>query len=129
MQRGMALLTVLAVYSMFLTPPPASAQSHVVSLSELHQQLASKTEARAKNLADIQRVLSSPPAQIALQKANVNPGDIQKAVAQLTDEELSRVADRARLAEKDVEGGFIVGLLALIGLVVVILVVLAVIND
>jgi len=39
------------------------------------------------------------------------------------------LADRAREAEQDVEGGFIVGLLALIGLVVVILVVLAVVND
>jgi hypothetical protein len=49
----------------------------------------------------------------------------------LDDAELSRLAARARAVEQDVEGGIIVGLLALIGLVVVVIVVLTVIraND
>jgi len=47
----------------------------------------------------------------------------------LNDEELSRLADRARAVEQDVQGGLIVGLLALIGLIVVILVVVIVVTN
>ena len=123
-----AILTALSTMLTFLNPRVVFAQEHVLPLSELHRQLQSSAGQRARNLADLQRVLSLPPAQDALKKANANPGQIQKAIAQLNDEEVARLADRARAAEKDVEGGFIVGILALIGLVVVILVVLAVVD-
>ncbi len=123
-----AVLTALATTLTFLNPRVSSAQEHVLPLTELHRQLQSAAGQRARNLADLQRVLSLPPARDALKKAKVNPGQMHKAIARLNDEEVARLADRARAAEKDVEGGFIVGLLALIGLVVVILVVLAVVD-
>ena len=40
-----------------------------------------------------------------------------------------RLADRARASEKDVEGGLIVGILALIGLVVVIIIVASLVAQ
>jgi hypothetical protein len=45
----------------------------------------------------------------------------------LSDDELARLADRARASEKDVQGGLIVGILALIGLIVVIIIVVAIV--
>lgn len=123
-----AMITALAVFS-YAMPQPAAAQSHVVDLSELHQQLNQSHQARANDIADIEQVLSLPAAREALAKTRINMDQVRVAIAELNDAELSRLADRARAIEKDVEGGIIVGLLALIGLVVVILVVLAVVRD
>jgi hypothetical protein len=119
----MMVFVMFAMYS-----PQARAQEHIVSLRELQARLGNKAKDRASNIADIQRVLSYPSASAALKKSNVNPDQMRAAVATLDDEELARLADRARASEKDVEAGFIVGILALIGLIVVIIVVLAVVN-
>jgi hypothetical protein len=125
----MRLIAVLTLSSFLIAsaPAPASAQGQVVPLSELHNQLDSTTRARAGNLSDIDRVLSLPAAQQAMANAKVDPAQARAAIAQLDDNELSRLADRARAAEADVEGGIIVGLLALIGLVVVIIIVVAIV--
>lgn len=97
-------------------------------LQELHEKARAASQERAKNIADIERVLSYPAAAQALQKASVNPEQMRTAVATLSDDELARLSDRARASEKDVQGGLIVGILALIGLVVVILIVIAVVG-
>jgi len=54
---------------------------------------------------------------------------VKRAISQLSDQELARLADQARASEKDVQGGLIVGLLALIGLIVVIIIVVASSNP
>lgn len=120
-----AWLTLIASFGQ----PASYAQDHVVPLVELQSQLRAGVDKQATDRADITRVLSLPAARQALQKSNVNPQQVQTAVAMLSPSELSRMATQARLAEKDVEGGFIVGILALIGLVVVIIIVLAVVKK
>jgi CHASE3 domain sensor protein len=85
--------------------------------------------ARALNLRDLDRVLSLPQAQEALGKAKVNLTHVRAAIASLSDQEVDKLAQKARAAEQDVKAGFITGILALIGLVVVILIVVAVMND
>ncbi len=70
-------------------------------------------------------MLAYPAAAQALEKSNVNQDQMRRAVATLSDDELARLADRARASEKDVQGGLIVGILALIGLIVVIIIVVA----
>jgi hypothetical protein len=102
------------------------ADDHIVPLDEVHHQALASSEARAKDIADIERVLSYPAASEALQKSHVNQEQMRKAVATLDDAELARLATQARSSEKDVKGGLIVGILALIGLIVVIIVVVAV---
>lgn len=128
--QSIALTTALAVFSYTSMPrPAAAAEPHVVQLAELQQRLQSSQTARAQNLKDLDRVLSLPQAQEALGKARVNPNHVRAAIASLSDQELDRLAQKARAAEQDVKGGIITGLLALIGLVVVILVVVAIVND
>jgi hypothetical protein len=119
---GFVVFTVFAV-------PQAGAHEHIVSLKELQGQLRSAANDRAKNLEDIQRVLSHPTAVAELKKSNVTIEQVRVAVAALSDAELARLSDRARMAEKDVEGGLIVGLLALIGLIVVIIVVVSIVAE
>ena len=129
-RQQLAAITALTLFSYVAAPQPLRAgETHVVNLSELQQDLRSSQETRVNNLADIERVLSLPEAQDALSKAHLTTERITTAIAELNDAELAQLADRAREAEQDVEGGFIVGLLALIGLVVVVLIVLSVVND
>jgi len=130
-QQLLALISALAVFSYAAPTPAAAAEtgSHVVSLSELHNDLNQARQSRAKNLADIERVLSLPAAQEALSKTRLNMTRVKAAIAELSDEELDRLAVQARAAEEDVEGGLVVGFLALIGLIVVVVVVLSVIQD
>jgi hypothetical protein len=109
--------------------PQASAYEHIVPLKELQRQISKAANDRARNLEDIQRVLSYPAAEAALKKSSVSLEQMRAAVATLSDEELARLSDRARASEKDVEGGLIVGLLALIGLIVVIIVVASVVAE
>jgi hypothetical protein len=108
-----------------IRPVPTWADDHVLPLTELHEKARSAGENRSKNIGDIERVLSYPAAAEALAKSNVNGDQMRRAVATLSDDELARLADRARTSEKDVQGGFIVGILALIGLIVVVIVVVA----
>lgn len=116
-----------AMLALGLTAAPAfaaaEAQQHVLPLNQLQDSAQKAAEQRQQNIADIQRVLSYPAAAEALAKSNVNQAQMQRAVATLDDQELARLADQARASEKDVKGGLIVGILALIGLIVVIIIV------
>jgi hypothetical protein len=128
--RLLAIITALTVITYTTSfQPLRAAETHVVPLDQLRQDLNASQETRAQNLADIERVLSLPAAQDALAKAHLTTARATTAIAELNDAELARLADRARNAEQDVQGGLIVGLLALIGLVVVILIVVSVVND
>jgi phosphopentomutase len=127
-QRPWAVFTAYAVFLVTAFPERVAAQQHLVPLDELHQRLRQSGESRARDTADIGRVLSLPAARDAMRKANVDPARVQVALSVLSDQELSRLADRARAAEQDVQGGLIVGLLALIGLIVVILIVVSAVK-
>lgn len=129
-QQLLALITTFTVLSYVGLPrPAAAAEAHVVSLAELQQDLHRLQQERAENFADIERVLSLPAAQETLATSHLDPSRIMPAIAELDDDELSQLADQARAAEKDVEGGLIVGMLALIGLIVVVAVILTVIKK
>jgi hypothetical protein len=127
-QQPLAAAMVFVVTTVF-SAQPVGAQEHVLPLKDLQGQLRTSANERTKNLEDIQRVLSYPAAVAALNKSNVNPEQMRAAVATLDDAELARLSDRARASEKDVEGGILVGILALIGLIVVILIVIAVVAE
>src|SRR5690242_5813878 len=94
-QRTWAVLTAYSVFFMAAVPQHAAAQQHVVPLSELYGSVRSAGEIRARNAADIQRVLSLPAARDALQKASLDEGRVQLAMSVLSDQELSRLAERA----------------------------------
>lgn len=126
-----AIITALAVLSYTTLPQPAFAatEEHVVSLDELQKDATATAGARSHDIDDVVRIISLPQAQATLAKANLTPERVKTAVAKLSDEEIAQLAQKARTAEKDVQGGFIVGLLALIGLIVVIIVVVTVVRN
>jgi len=111
---------------------PARAQiqekQHVVTLDELNKQAARPAETRQANEDAIRHLLASDAGQKALKSADVEYPRVDKAIGQLSDEELAKLADRSRQAESDFAAGSISAkTLAYIILAVVIIVVIAVV--
>ncbi|MBL8209955.1 MAG: hypothetical protein JNK87_04555 [Bryobacterales bacterium] len=125
--RQLCSIVTAAAVLLTCTRSAIAADDHIVPLTDLRQHLQSTAQQRASNQADLTRVLTLPAAEAEFAKYNITPGQVRTAIATLSDTELNRLASRARAAEQDVEGGIIVGLLALIGLVVVILIVVSVV--
>jgi hypothetical protein len=93
----------------FLIPQNAVAQTaqHVVSPSDLEKAAVDASQARQKNLDTLNNFLSSGKAKEALESANIDPQQVKKAVAGLSDEELAKLAARAQKAQNDFAAGSI----------------------
>jgi hypothetical protein len=78
---------------------------HVVSLDELNQASARPAETRQANEAAIRRVLSSEPAQNALKSAEIDYARVDKAVGQLSEEDVAKLAERSRQVENNFAAG------------------------
>jgi hypothetical protein len=104
------------------------AQTHVVSPNELRGDAASPTATRRANEEAVRHLLSSDAGQQAMKSAHVDYQKIDKAIGQLDDEELAKLADRSRQAESDFAAGFIspkhLAELILVIVVVVVIIVL-----
>jgi hypothetical protein len=103
------------------------AKQHVVPAEELNQQTAQPANTRQTNEDAIRHLLSSGEGQKALKSANVDYERVDKAIGQLSDEEVAKLADRSRQAESDFAAGFLSPkTLAYIIIAIVIIVVIAV---
>jgi hypothetical protein len=103
-------------------------QQHVVTSDELNQQVARPAETRQANEEAVRHLLSSDAGQNALKSANVDYERVDKAIGQLSDEEVAKLADRSRRAESDFAAGAISAkTLAYIIIAVVVIVVIIVI--
>jgi hypothetical protein len=98
---GAALMVV------FLIPQNGVAQSaqHVVSPSDLDKAAVDASQAREKNIQTLNQFLSSDQAQKALESASIDPQQVKKAVAGLSDEELAQLVARADKAQSDFAAG------------------------
>jgi hypothetical protein len=86
---------------------PARAQDnhHVVSLSDLNKDAARPAQTRQSNEEAVRTLLSSEPGQKALKTANLDYQKVDKAVGQLSDEDLAKLAERSRKAQNDFAAG------------------------
>jgi hypothetical protein len=102
--RALAVTLVMALIG---TSGPAQAQDkqHVVSLSELSKDSAGPAETRQANEAAVRQLFSSEPGQKALKSANIDYAKVDKAVGQLSDEDVTKLAGRSRQVEKDFAAG------------------------
>jgi hypothetical protein len=111
-------------------PMHAAAQDrhHVVSLDELNQAAARPAQSRQANQDAVRELLSTDAGQQALRTAKVDFQRVDKAIGQLSDEDLAKVAQRSRQAESDfAAGGFKSTLIIAIVLIVILIVVLSVV--
>jgi hypothetical protein len=124
------MLGIAVCLSAAVTPARAQVQEkeqHVVTLDELNKQTARPAETRQANEDAIRHLLSSDAGQKALKSANVDYQRVDKAIGQLSDKELTKLADRSRQAESDFAAGSISAkTLAYIIIAIVIIVVIIV---
>jgi uncharacterized membrane protein YdfJ with MMPL/SSD domain len=109
-------------------PAPAQDKQHVVSVEELNKDAARPAETRRADEASVRDLLSSEAGQKALKSANVDYQKVDKAIGQLSDEDLAKVAARSRQAQSDfAAGGLKSTLIIAIILIVVLIVVLSIV--
>jgi hypothetical protein len=89
------------------TPARVQAQDkqHVVSLDELSKDAAWPSETRQADEAAVKHLFSSEAAQNALKSAKVDYARVDKAVGQLSDEDVAKLAERSRQAENNFAAG------------------------
>ena len=124
-------LTAAVLAAVFTVPPTMLAQApdHLVSPSALQQAAVNASRARQQNAETLQKFLSSPEAQKALESARINPSEVNKAVAGLSDQELAQFAQRANKAQSDFAAGDINDrdlLIILVAIAALILIIVAV---
>jgi hypothetical protein len=100
-----SMLAIAALLGLAGIPARAQDKQHVVSLSDLNKDAARPTQTRQANEETVRTLLSSDPAQKALKSANLDYQKVDKAVGQLSDEDLAKLAERSRRAQSDFAAG------------------------
>jgi len=89
-----------------MSPANVQAQEkHVVSSQDLHQEALRPAEARGADEAALRQLFSSEQAQQALKSVNIDYSKVDKAVGQLSDEDLAKLAARSREVQQNFAGG------------------------
>lgn len=102
---GRALVGYL-LWCFAMTAAPAQAQErHVVSSQDLSSAAARPAESRGANETTLRQLFSSEQAQQALKSASIDYQKVDKAVAQLSDEDLAKLAARSRQVQSNFAGG------------------------
>ena len=78
---------------------------HVVTSQELSKDAARPAETRGANEAALRQLFSSEQAQQALKSANIDYNKVDKAVGQLSDEDLAKLAERSRQMQENFAAG------------------------
>ncbi len=102
-----SLLAIAALFSSAGIPARAQDKQHVVSLSDLNKDAARPAQTRQANEESIRTLLSSDAGQKALKSTNIDYQKVDKAVSQLSDEDLARLAERSRQAQSNFAAGHV----------------------
>ncbi len=106
--RVKVCVSILAIAALFVSaeiPARAQDKQHVVSLSDLNKDAARLAQTRQSNEEAVRTLLSSDPGQKALKSVNLDYQKVDKAVGQLSDEDLAKLAERSRQAQSDFAAG------------------------
>ena len=99
------LLAIAALFVAAGMPARAQERQHVVSLSDLNKDAARPAQTRQANEEAVRTLLSSDQGQKALKSAGLDYQKVDKAVGQLSDEDLAKLAARSRQAQSDFAAG------------------------
>src|SRR3984893_5942433 len=102
--RCLAMTLVMAMSGVSVLAQAQDAQ-HVVSASELSRDSAAPTITRQANEAAVRQLFTSEAGQKALKSANIDYARVDKAVGQLSDEDVAKLAGRSRQADRDFAAG------------------------
>jgi hypothetical protein len=99
-------LAIFLLPCIAMSPANVQAQDkHVVSSQDLHKEALRPAEARGADEAALRQLFSSEQAQQALKSVNIDYSKVDKAVGQLGDEDLAKLAARSREVQQNFAGG------------------------
>ncbi|HTV60334.1 MAG TPA: hypothetical protein VMJ93_15785 [Verrucomicrobiae bacterium] len=127
--RTIELVFTLLLAAALATPQDVFAQNHVVSPTQLQKDVAAASSVRQKNLDQLESFLESPEAVRAMKSAHLDYREVQKAVPQLSDQDLAMLSARSVKAQKDFAAGDITDrdlLIILVAVAALILIIVAV---
>lgn len=101
----LSLLGIAALFVAAGIPARAQENQHVVSLSDLSKDTAQPAQTRQANEEAVRTLLSSDQGQRALKSAGLDYQKVDKAVGQLSDGDLAKLAQRSRQAQADFAAG------------------------
>ena len=104
LMRALAVIVAMAL-SVVSAPVQAQDKQHVVSLGELGKDSAAPAETRQANEAALRQLFASEPGQKAPKAANIDYAKVDKAVGQLSDEDVAKLAGRSREVQRDFAAG------------------------
>jgi hypothetical protein len=99
------LLGLAALFVAVGAPARAQVAEHVVSRAELSKDAARPAETRQANEQAVRTLLSSEQGQKALKSAKLEYQRVDQAIGQLSDEDLTKLAERSRQAQADFAAG------------------------
>lgn len=122
-----SLVRLVLIAAMLLgvrTSAWAQDQQHVVSLKDLSKDAAGAAQTRRSDEEAVRTLLSSEQGQKALKSAHLEYARVDKAVGQLSDEDLAKLAQRSRQAQADfaagrLSNGAIVAIVALVAAAII----------
>lgn len=103
-KRTNLVLFLIAAVS-FTPASQLRAEAHLVSPADMHQSLVDSAKARQSNLAKVQRFFSSEVVQKTLASAQTDLKKVERALPELSDEELARLASQTDKIETDIAAG------------------------
>lgn len=106
-KRCLSLLGMAVLFVAAGIPARAQEKQHVVSLSDLSKDAARPAQTRQANEEAVRTLLSSDQGQKALKSTGLDYQKVDKAVGQLSDEDLAKLAERSRQAQADFAAGHI----------------------
>src|SRR5437016_3381829 len=95
-----SMLAIALLFGVAAVSARAQDKQHVVSLSDLTKDAARPAQTRQSNEEAVRSLLSSDQAQKALKSANIDYQKVDKAVGQLSDEDLAKRAERSLAARR-----------------------------
>jgi len=99
-------LIVLVLVALFVgAPQQLIAQEHLVSPDAIQHQLLESVAQRNKNVETLNQFFGSELGTKALKGAGLSSSEVKNAVAQLSDDDLSRLSAKANLAQQDFAAG------------------------
>lgn len=104
-RRPLYIFVTLMLVAVLPLPQDVFAQEHVVSSKDLHRDLVAAAQARQGNQAQVLKFFSSEQATKALKSANLPYQKVQRAVSQLSDAELARLAATTEKVQNDFAAG------------------------
>ena len=102
---SVSLLGLAALFVAAVSPTRAQDKQHVVSPSDLSKDAARAAQTRQANEEAVRTLLSSEQGQKAVKSAKLDYQKVDKAIGQLSDEDLTRLAERSRQAQADFAAG------------------------